>query len=97
MSSVHLSLLNFIGKNIINLTTKILRSAADLIRNKCDSAPDPSKAQIYLRFTPPIQSVTTFGDHQSCVCVCSIRLLPWDGSLLFQNRNRRDIPNTTLL
>jgi len=31
------------------------------------------------------------------VCVSSTRLLPRDGRLMFQNRNRRDIPNTTLL
>jgi len=33
----------------------------------------------------------------NCLCVCSTRLLPNGGSLLFQNRNKRDILNTTLL
>jgi len=46
-----------------------------------------------------------YGDHvhdnmMACswlnhVCVCSTRLLPREGSLLFQNRNKRDILNTT--
>jgi len=34
---------------------------------------------------------------KKCVFVCSTRLLPMDVSLLFQNINRRNILNTTLL
>jgi len=39
------------------------------------------------------------GDSEGtfCPCVCSIRLLPRDESLLFQNRNRRDMLNTRQL
>jgi len=34
------------------------------------------------------------GQEASIWCVCFTRLLPRDGSFLFQNRNRRDILNT---